>query len=133
MKIIAQIFLLLLLAGCAAKCKKATFWDGGYQEFKVNDHEYILTFEESWFSKLIAPSTPAEIDRIIALRAAELTLQNGYTHFDFRRGNSSKVVHIYCYSKEDTETAIDALAFTEKFSNPPSKEQIVEIATQGNI
>lgn len=131
---IFQCLVILLLCGCSPKCHKASFWDGGYEEFKVNDHEYVLTFKEGVVSGYISPCTPSEIDRILALRAAELTLQNGFTHFDLRRGYSAKVAHIHCYKKEETETAIDALVFSERFSNfTPKKEHSVEIASKGLI
>lgn len=134
MKIIAACCLFLLLAGCAPKCKKASFWEGGYQEFQVNDREYILTYQEGVVSGLITSHTPSDIDRILALRAAELTLQNGFTYFDIKRDRSPKILHIYCYAEEDTSTAIDALAFAEKYSNfYTGKEETAVIAMKGDI
>lgn len=129
-----RLILLLMLAGCAPKCQKASFWDGGYEDFKVNDHEYVVTFKEGTVKGLMSQTPSVERDRIIALRAAELTLQNGFTHFDMKRDKAAHVMHIYCYDKEETETAIDALALSERISNnPPHKEKEVIIAVQGDV
>lgn len=131
---IALCCLVVLLAGCAPKCQKASFWEGGYQEFQVNDHEYILTFKEGALSGLVTQHTPSDIERIIALRAAELTLQNGFTHFEMRRDKSPQVMHIYCFEHAQSLRAIDAMAFTEKYSSfNTGAEQTAIIAVKGDV
>lgn len=125
-------FLLLLLTGCSPACHKANFWNGGYQESQVNDHEFVVTYREGVVSGYLFETNYFDKERILVLRAAELTLQNGFTHFDLRKGNSPDVVHIHCYANEATDTAIDALAFTERYAiSSPIQEQ--KIAMEGDI
>lgn len=124
----AKFFLFLLLTGCAPKCQEGNFWESGYKEFNVNDHEFILTFKEGVVSTMLNATSNAEQGRIMAIRAAELTLENGFNYFDIRRGQTMNEMHIYCYAKEETETAIDATAFLKRYSVvPPVKEQSVKL------
>jgi len=63
-----------LLVGCAVTYKPAT-GSGGYSEVKLNENTYEVTFEGNQYNHL------DEVRTYLTFRCAELTLENGLTHF----------------------------------------------------
>lgn len=77
------IFALLVLVNCATTYgpKKLA---GGYSEEKINDLVFQVTFEGNQYS------TVDQIRTYLTYRCAEVTLENGFTHFMIIRDDSYK-------------------------------------------
>ncbi len=71
---IIVLFSLILLTGCATKYQSVGF-TGGYSETKLGENIFQVTFEGNGYT-----STTRAND-LALLRAAELTIENGYKFF----------------------------------------------------
>jgi len=66
---------LVLVAGCATPYQKMGF-GGGYDDFRVTENEFEITFRGN------GHTAQEQVSRYVLRRASEVTLQNGYTHFE---------------------------------------------------
>lgn len=64
----------LALAGCATPYEPTGVM-GGFEEVRVSANSYRISVQGNGYT------TPERAEQIMMLRAAELTLQNGYTHY----------------------------------------------------
>lgn len=71
-----KFFLILLLCtGCATTYSERGFFGTGYSEIRTNPDTFIVTFKGN------AATYRDDVTKYALLRAAELTLQNGYKYF----------------------------------------------------
>lgn len=67
--------LTLLLAGCATSYHQKGFFGDGYSDYRVNQDKFAVTFRGNEFTD------SEDVRRFALVRAAELTLQNGFRYF----------------------------------------------------
>jgi len=65
----------LLLAGCATSYHQKGFFGDGYSDYRVNQDKFAVTFRGNEFTD------SEDVRRFALVRAAELTLQNGFRYF----------------------------------------------------
>ncbi len=83
------------LAGCGSvKYQEKSFLYGGYSHRQINNQNFEIEFAKGLFS---STGHPADTDKIIVRRAAEITLQNGFTHFSYRVNPLCNSIQITCY------------------------------------
>jgi len=66
---------LLCLTGCATNYQSASFWGNGYTSYRIAEDTHSITFRGNQYT------TKERAEQFAMLRAAELTLESGYTHF----------------------------------------------------
>lgn len=67
--------LTLLLAGCSTSYHQKGFFGDGYSDYRVNQDKFAVTFRGNEFTD------SEDVRRFALVRAAELTLQNGFRYF----------------------------------------------------
>ena len=74
MKLMKFIIMAMLLSGCSSSYQSNGF-SGGFSELKTGQKQYRITFKGNGFTSL------EKVSDLSLLRAAELTIENGYSHF----------------------------------------------------
>lgn len=82
-KAFTTILFVLLLTSCATTYGPEGSFSGGYSEIKLNDRTYQITFNGN------AYTSQSKVKRFALRRAAELTIQNGGTHFIILTNNTA--------------------------------------------
>lgn len=67
--------LTLMLAGCSTSYHQKGFFGDGYSDYRVNQDKFAVTFRGNEFTD------SEDVRRFALIRAAELTLQNGFRYF----------------------------------------------------
>ena len=80
--VLLNLFALTLLFGCATGYQSTGF-SGGYEETQLSENMYEVSFRGNGYTRKKKAADFA------LLRCAELTLQNGYTHFAIIDKNAS--------------------------------------------
>lgn len=108
------ICLLTLFTGCAARYQESSFFSGGFTDERISSHTFVVTYNSGLFNN---ENNPAKKDQFIIRRAAELTLNSGFTHFTIRPVHDG--LHVQCHQKDEApETAFDAQTVL-KFQSQP--------------
>ena len=82
--LILLIGIALLITGCAPTYQKSGFWGGGYDEMKMQDNIFKITFEGN-------THTSGQIAEDFGLlRCAETTLENGYNYFIIEKSKTEE-------------------------------------------
>ena len=66
---------LLLLAGCSTSYHQKGFFGDGYSDYRVNQDKFAVIFRGNEYTD------SEDVRRFAMMRAAELTLQNGFRYF----------------------------------------------------
>ncbi|MBC8375217.1 MAG: hypothetical protein H8E26_04165 [FCB group bacterium] len=74
LKIVVTLSMLVLLLGCAVTYRPMNA-SGGYSENQLNENTFEVTFEGNQYNSL------DEVRTYLTFRCAELTLEQGLTHF----------------------------------------------------
>lgn len=74
LKITATLSMIILLLGCAVTYRPMNA-SGGYTENQINENTFEVTFEGNQYNSL------DEVRTYLTFRCAELTLEQGLTHF----------------------------------------------------
>jgi len=82
------LFVLILVAGCSTPYQKMGY-TGGHDDFRVTENEFEITFRGNQYTR------EEQVSRFVLRRAAEVTLENGFTHFTslFEHDRSRVGVH----------------------------------------
>lgn len=71
----AIVALALLASACATKYGKEGVFSNGYSDFRIADDTFVVNFRANEYTK------SEKVIKYALMRAAELTLQNGYHYF----------------------------------------------------
>ncbi len=120
-KKILLLMLMLLTIGCATPYKRSGF-AGGYRDYKIKDNMYTVYFGGNGYTNA------EKCNQYAMRRAAEVTLENGYTHFvildsTYERNYSAVLIipvskpeitlTISCFKSDYPKEAIDAEKYLE--------------------
>jgi hypothetical protein len=104
---IAILIFSCLLTGCVAKYARSNFLKAGYTDSRLSKCDFVVGYKEGLFNNA---TNPAKRDQFIMIRAAELTLIHGHTHFTV--APIVGTMRVQCYSAQDApEDAYDARQF----------------------
>lgn len=96
----------VLVTGCSAKFQEGNFLEAGYTNNRINEDTFEVGYRQGLFTSEL---NPAERDRVMMLRAAQIARQNGYTYFvkmeTFGFPTAEAPVRIRCYRDRAPEGA----------------------------
>lgn len=114
---ITKIFSLSAICLCLASCnapryQERNFSQGGYETLKVDSNEFVIDYKPGFFTN---HSDLGGQEYIRMLRAAHVTVENGYQYFTFYDNPSShptvKAIRIKCYNDTPPSGAVNAEQF----------------------
>jgi len=65
----------LLVTGCSTSYHQKGFFGDGYSDYRVNQDKFAITFRGNEYTD------SEDVRRYVMMRAAELTVQNGFRYF----------------------------------------------------
>ena len=110
-KKILSILLLVLIIGCSTPYQKAGF-KGGYSEIKVNDKTWKVDFKGNGYT------SSRTVENFALRRAAELTIEQGYSHF------------VLSESSVDTKKGINYWSGKARFYTKPSANTYIILLSE---
>lgn len=116
-----KILLLALTVACASPYQPKGF-RGGYSEIRLASDMYEVTFKGNGYT------SPEVVHQYLLRRAAELTRQNGFTHYVPMKGRDTSDVGIYKNASTGYQSFVKhGEAMTIKMvNNPPTSSPSYE-------
>jgi len=112
-KIFSLSILCIGLSGCCApRYQERNFSQGGYETVIVAENEFVIDYKPGFFTN---KADLSKEEYIRMLRAAHVTVENGYQYFTFYDNPSShptvKAIRIKCYNDTPPSGAVNAEQF----------------------
>lgn len=100
------------LTGCAPVYRERNFIDGGYKSVQLSQNEFQIDYRPGLFTDT---SNVSGQDHVRMLRAARVTVENGFEYFVICYSPTShpndKSLYIKCFNEDHPSNAVNAENF----------------------